>query len=278
MDRRQGRWSEALRNFDRAVELDPRNAGYLDDAARTYSETRQYAKATRLARRALALSPHNNWARVFIAEQALDERADLRPLRAEIDAILAENPGALPDGWDFWTCAIYERDAAAVHRALAAIPPEGAHWFFGSIRPREWYVGYAAHIFNQPEQTRVAFTAAGAILAKDVREQPDHALSWSFLGRVKAMLGDKQEAIASGQHACQLWPLSKEPIWGLQTLRQLILIYAWVGEKDLALQQLSLYAGQPGFVDYGELKLDPDWDTLRGDPRFEKIVASLAPQ
>ena len=76
----------------------------------------------------------------------------------------------------------------------------------------------------------------------------------------------------------QLWPLFKEPGWGLKTLRYLAIIYARVGEKDLALQQLSLYAGQPSFVDYGELKLNPDWDPLRDDPRFEKIVASLAPK
>ena len=76
----------------------------------------------------------------------------------------------------------------------------------------------------------------------------------------------------------ELWPLSWEPAWGLKTLRYLAVIYAWVGEKNLALQQLSLYAGQPSFVNYGDLKLNPDWDPLRGDPRFEKIVALLAPK
>ena len=99
-----------------------------------------------------------------------------------------------------------------------------------------------------------------------------------MLGEVKAALGEKQGAIAAGLRACELWPLSREPSWGLRPLRSLAIIYASVGEKDLALQQLSLYAGQPHFVDYGGLKLNPDWDPLRGDPRFEKIVAVLAPK
>ena len=139
-------------------------------------------------------------------------------------------------------------------------------------------MGYTARIFDRPEKARAAFAATRAILEKQLRENPDNALSWSFLGQVKAALGEKQEAIEAGQRACELWPLSREQRWGLRTLRHLAMIYAWVGEKDLALKQLSLYAGQPFFVDYGELKLDPDWDPLRGDPRFERIVASLAPK
>ncbi len=139
-------------------------------------------------------------------------------------------------------------------------------------------MGYTARTFDRPETARAAFAAAHAILGKQLREEPDNPLAWSYLGLVKAALGEKQEAIEAGQRACELWPLSKEPGWGVRTLRHLAVIYAWVGEKDLALQQLGLYAGQPSFVDYGELKLDPDWDPLRGDPRFEKIVASLAPR
>ncbi len=86
-----------------------------------------------------------------------------------------------------------------------------------------------------------------------------------------------QLAIEAGQRACDLMPLSKEPNWGLEQLKRLAVIYAWVGEKDRALQLLNLYAGQLRFNDYGAFKLHPDWDALRGDPRFEKIVASLAP-
>ena len=279
MDRRQGRWAEALRNFDRAIELDPRNALYLKTAAESYSSARRYPEATRLARRALAISPRDNWARLFVAFQLLNERADIRPLQAELDAMLAEDPSAVSalSGY-FWECALLEHDVAAADRAVAAIPAQGRRGYLGSVQPREYLVGYAARAFNRPETARAAFVAARGILEKRLREQPDDAMSWSLLGSVKAMLGEKEEAIKAGQRACELWPLAKEPLWGLTVLRRFAVIYATVGEKDLALQQLGLHAGQPFFVDYGELKLHPDWDPLRGDPRFEKIVASLAPK
>jgi len=278
-DRRQGRWTEALRNFERAVELDPRNVEYLKTTAEACSTLRRYGEADRIGRRALALSPHDNWLRSFLASQPLCERADTRPWRNELDTFVSENPGAAPGMYeDLWFCAIFERDAAAAEHALATIPSEGTKGYLGFVLPREWYVGYTARIFDRPETARAAFAAARANLEKQLREEPDNGLTWTFLGQVKAALGEKQEAIEAGQRACELWPLSREPGWGLKTLRRLAVIYAWAGEKDLALQQLSLYAGQPSFVNYGELKLDPDWDPLRGDPRFEKIVASFAPK
>ena len=278
-DRRQGRWAEALRNFERAIELDPRNVAYLGDAADTCSSMRRYGEAQRIGRRALALSPHDNWLRIFLASQPLAQRADPRPLRSELNAILSENPDSAPSLFgELWLCAMVERDLAAAERVLAAAPPEGDRGYLGFIVPREWFVGYAARTFNRPEMARAAFIATRAMVEKQLRDNPDNGLTWALLGEVKAALGEKQEAIAAGQRACELWPLSREPGWGLRTLRSLAIIYASVGEKDLALQQLSLYAGQPHFVDYGELKLSPDWDPLRGDPRFEKIVASLAPK
>ena len=278
-DRRQGRWTEALRNFDRAIELDPRNLEYLRNAAETYSFARRYPEATRLAQRALTLSPHDNGLRLFIASQPLAQRADLRPLRAELDAILARDASALSAcPASFWDCALLERDMAAADRALSEIPAQSYRGYLGSVKPRELLVGITARAFNRPEMAHAAFVAAQGILEKHLREQPDDAMSWSLLGIVTAMLGEKDLAIAAGQRACELWPLSSEPLWGLRVTENLALIYASVGEKDLALQILSLHAKEAGFAHYGDLKLHPDWDPLRGDPRFEKIVASLAPK
>ena len=158
------------------------------------------------------------------------------------------------------------------------MPPEGYRGYFGSVLPKEWYVGHTARLFNRPDVARQAFAAVCAILEKHLREASDDGMSWSFLGRARAALGEKEEAIAAGRHACDVWPLSKEPNWGLEALLQLAKIYAAVGEKDLAIQQLSACAEQPSLTDYGDLKLSPYWDLLRGDPRFEKIVASLGPK
>jgi hypothetical protein len=93
-----------------------------------------------------------------------------------------------------------------------------------------------------------------------------------------AALGRKEDAIREGRRAAELLPVAKDAIVGPLLVQNLALIYAWTGEKDLALEQLSIAAKLPGYLSYGQLRLHPDWDPLRGDPRFDKIVASLAPK
>ena len=144
--------------------------------------------------------------------------------------------------------------------------------------PREWYAGLVARIFHRPEIARADFAITREILKKQLTEQPDNASAWSMLGRVEAALGRKEQAIEAGRRACELLPVSREATSGVIPLTDLARIYAWVGEKDLALQELATSAKSNLGVSYGHLKLDPGWDTLRGDPRFEQIVATLAPK
>ena len=281
MDRRQGRWSEAVRNFERAAELNPRDLDAVMNAAFIYEGLKRYSDATRMYERAAALSPPDYGPRIAArSNQAMAERADIRPFRAELNAIMAEDPKATPQiAADLYSCAILERDRAAVERALAVIPPEGLYASGNFVRPRDWFVGYAARTFGEAETARTAFTAARSKLEKIVHEQPEYAAAWSLLGRVDAALGRKEEAIREGRRACELLPLSKDAWFGPGYLRSLGEIYAWTGEKDLALAQLEDLAAQiVASLDYGDLKLDPNWDPLRGDPRFEKLVSSLAPQ
>jgi serine/threonine-protein kinase len=95
------------------------------------------------------------------------------------------------------------------------------------------------------------------------------------------MLGRKEEALREGRRAIELLPAEKDSIDGNRMLVYFAIIAAWAGEKDLALQYLAGNGQSQGGIQvatYGVLKLHPLWDPLRGDPRFEKIVASLAPK
>ena len=279
IDRRQGRWAEATRNLERAVELDPRNFGILEETADTYRGLRRYSDAIRLAERALAVSPRDYFARILRASLPFFERADIRPLRTELSAILTEEPGAAEKIADvMFRCAMAQRDFAAANRALAAIPPEGISPGGNFIFPREWFVGVAARTFKDTATARTSFSAARVLEEKITRDQPDYAQAWSLLGRIDAALGRKEDAVREGRRACELLPLSKDAGAGAGLISSLAVIYAWTGEKDLALEQLAVSAQITNGVTYGELKLDPQWDPLRGDPRFEKIVASLAPK
>ena len=278
VDRRQARWSEALRNCERAVELDPRNIEFLDSAGNTYERLRRYPEAAQMYERAFAVAPHDYFTRIFRASLPLNVRANIRPLRAELDAIQVEEPSAAPKIADaLFYCSIIERDSVAVARALTMIPPEGMAGSNNFVWPREWFAGLAAKTFNDPVTAHASFPAARAILDKITREQPDYADAWSLLSRIDAALGRKEEAIQEGLRACELLPLAKDAWFGASPIRNLAWTYAWAGEKDLALEQLTLLLRSNG-IHYGELKLNPEWDSLRGDRRFKKIVASLAPK
>jgi serine/threonine-protein kinase len=112
-----------------------------------------------------------------------------------------------------------------------------------------------------------------------VRDQPNYAAALCALGVVDAALGNKEDAIREGERAVELMPVSKSTIDGAMLIKYLAVIYAWVGNKDHALQWLTERRKMPvAGLSYGDLRLNPLWDPLRGDPRFEAIVASLAPK
>jgi hypothetical protein len=123
-----------------------------------------------------------------------------------------------------------------------------------------------------------AFTAARAEAEKIVRAQPGSVEPLRMLALIDAELGQKEKAIQEGRAACDMLPVEKDAVSGVSRLTDLARIYALTGEKDLALQQLEIVSKLPAGPTYGELRLDPVWDALRGDARFEKIVTSLAPK
>ena len=122
-----------------------------------------------------------------------------------------------------------------------------------------------------------AFTTARNEAAKLIADNPDYPEALCVLGMADATLGNKEDGIREGQRAVELLPISKNAIEGALLIKYLAVIYAWTGQKNLACEQLTVAAKLPGSLSYGELRLHPLSDPLRGDPRFEKIVASLAP-
>jgi len=280
VDRRQGRWDDALRHFDRAVELDPLNFTNLQESAFTREILNRFEEARPLLERALAINPKNSHVRVELAMLPYYQAADVRAWRVEMDKILGEGREATsPAALWLVQCALAERNSAAADAALAVIPEAGAaNPYDNSVTPREFFVGLVARTFGDKAGAEAAFTRARVIAAKKAEEQPEYAAAWSLLGMCDAALGHKSDAIAEGRRACELLPVAKDAMDGPSFLNNLAVIYAWVGEKDLALQALAELARTPGGITFGELKLQPQWDPLRGDPRFEQLVASLAPK
>ncbi|PYI82728.1 MAG: hypothetical protein DMF09_13810, partial [Verrucomicrobia bacterium] len=278
IDRRQGRWEDSTRNFEHASELDPRNAAILRQLSLSYENLRRYADTIAVLDRALTVAPNDISLRTQRARIALRSHADAKPLHTTIQTIVTENPNAAPVVAGEWLLlALYERDAAAAQRALAAMPPDGC--YDASIPfPNTWCEGMIARLSGDQKAARDAFTKARTELEKMVRDQPDYAEALCALGVVDAALGNKEDAIREGRRAVELMPVSKNAIEGSLLIKYLAAIYAWTGEKDRALEQLDKAVHLPCYLSYGELRLHPIWDPLRGDSRFEKIVASLAPK
>ena len=278
IDRRQGRWEDSTRNFEHASELDPRNAAILRQLSLSYENLRRYADTIAVLDRALTVAPNDISLRTQRARIALRSHADAKALHTTIQTIVTENPNAAPVVAGEWLLlALYERDAAAAQRALAAMPPDGC--YDASIPfPNTWCEGMVARLSGDQKAARDAFTKARTELEKMVRDQPDYAEALCALGVVDAALGNKEDAIREGRRAVELMPVSKNAIEGALLTKYLAAIYAWTGDKDRALEQLDKAVHLPCYLSYGELRLHPIWDPLRGDSRFEQIVASLAPK
>jgi len=278
IERRRGKHAESLRNLERAIELDPRNFFTLQQIALSYQNQRRYQDMIAVLDRALAIQPNDVETRTVRALVDLDWKADTRPLHKEIEQIRQQEPAAVERVADTWlTCALAERDPAAAEKALDAL---GQNQYSNDavLFPRSFPEGLIARLAKKDSAAQAAFSAARVEQEKMVQEQPNYGPPVCLLGLIDAALGRKEEALREGRRAVELLPVSKDSINGVHMIEYLAMIGAWIGDKDLACEQLGIATRLPGGLSYGQLKLMPFWDPLRGDPRFEKIVADLAPK
>ncbi len=281
IQRRQGRWEESMRNFERAIELDPRSLNTLGNIADSYGGAGRYAEQKSTLDRMLTIAPNDLEAKAARAFVAVDWKADTEPLDQLINEIRTTNPAAMPQlaGYRLLS-ALAERDVAAAKDALLASGefPLGRQ-AVNFTRP--FVEGVIARMANDEHNAQLAFTAAREKQEKTVKAEPNYGPAWCVLGVIDAALGQKEDALRAGRHAVELLPVEKDPVNGMVMIKYFAMIAAWVGEKDLACEQLATAVRCPTSgmdLSYGELKLMPFWDPLRGDPCFEKIVASLAPK
>ena len=278
IDRRQSRYEDSTNNLRHALELDPRNWFYLQQISLTYQFLRRYPQMAATLDRVLTILPGDVNTRVTRAAVEMEWKADTRPLRQTVDEILQHEPGAA-GGISQWLIflAFYERDPEAVQRAIAATPPTGLG-VDQVVLPRGFLKGLLARMQGNATAARDDFAEARQEIEKRLVGQPDYAPGLCALGLMDAGLGEKKKAVSEGRRARELLPISKDNVNGTHMIEFLAVIYAWVGEKDLALQELTTAVHTPGLISYGYLRLHPMWDPLRGDPRFEQIVQSLAPK
>jgi TolB-like protein/Tfp pilus assembly protein PilF/predicted Ser/Thr protein kinase len=279
MDRSQSRWADATQNLERACELDPRNLPYLINLGSTYLMLHDYDQHTRIMDRIVALHPERRVARIYRASVEVGRRADTGAWRAAIENVLTNEPGSEKDPFvagQRYTLALYDRDWDTASSLAAMLSQKHSlGWSFPQLG-RDFWVGAIARLKGDETSARAAFIRARAQQEEEIRGHPDDVSLLVDLGLIDAGLRRKEEALNEGRRAMELG--SKDSDTEQYVKKCFAIIGAWTGERELALGQLEALAKTPGSHTYGNFRLSPMWDPLRGDPRFEKIVASLAPK
>src|SRR5262249_17717389 len=272
---------EGIRALQQAVALDPRNPFALSQLAISYNQLRRYPEGKATYERVLEITPGDAGAASNAAFTDFLWRGDTAPFHRFIDRLRAERPASVADAAGNWfICALAEHDWTAAEQPLTALG-NSPFWIDGSVRlNRQFGEGLLARAMHDDARARKAFTAARLEQEAVVQKQKEYGPALCVLGLIDAALGNKEAALQEGRRAMELMPVQKDSRTGGELITFFAVIAAWSGEKDLALRQFATAAptNSPDITSYGTLKLLPFWDPLRGDSRFEQIVASFAPK
>jgi tetratricopeptide (TPR) repeat protein len=278
VQRRKGRWSEATRNFESAAALDPRNNNLQLELGGIYFQQRRYVDAAQVLERALAQAPEDFGLQSARANVDLAERGDLRRMQTAVtgEASTKANPARL--AFLRMQLALDQRDYPAAQAALAGSEAKEMNPSAGYVVPREWFEGLIALGLGDRAAAQTAFLAARERAATRVASRPNEATPLSVVAQIDARLGRKDEAISEAERALELHAPTGDELQACVSAVRLASICAQIGETDRALGLLEQTAKLPGGPSFGEFKLREEWDPLRSNPRFEKIVQTLAPK
>jgi TolB-like protein/Flp pilus assembly protein TadD len=281
IDRRRGRWEESILHLERARQLDPRNISALWNLSETLTYLRRYAEADRVLEETMRIAPEAYMFPIARSELALRERGETAPLREALERI----PKTFDPGGAITTIAVrlalMERDYDRAERRLGSCAEckyndVGLCGLVGALDdytvPRDWYVGLIAHGRGREEEAKRAFALAREAVMAEVKDSPNDAKVLIMRALIAAMLGEVEEAISTGERAAERLPISADALDGPLIATNLAAIYALLGRKDQALTALETLVRQIGGPTPGMLRVEPQWDGLRGDPRFEKLL------
>ena len=282
IDRRQGRFEAAVEEFRAAAELDPQNPDPLANLAYTLYANRQFREAGEAYDRLIALAPNRLSSRV---EKCFNvtymEAGDFAPLKRAVEQTPASEAEDRVTLTTKVGLALMERNwerAKELVKSLEAIGNEADAGFGYALAPVPpgCFSLLVARLEHDPIIS--SYLEARDLLAKWSAAAPSNALLLSTLALADALLGGRNaEAIQEGERAVEMLPISKDAMDGPCVLANLAIVYAWCGEVDKAFNEFAVLAKTPNGIYYGELKQEALWDPLRSDPRFDKLLADLAP-
>ena len=278
IQRRQGRWAESTANLEKAAELDPKNGSVLLNLAYNYMATRNFEAADKTFDRGIGAAPESFGSRALKGELAIRWKGDISVAEKELASV---PPGIDPEG----LVTLGRAEVLTLQRkfpeALQVIQKFRGETLIvraGASCPKASLEGTLYSYLGDKVNAQAAFEQARVVAEKLVRESPDDASRHGQLGFILAGLGRKDEAIREGRRAVELLPESQDAFEGPEATGALAQIYAWTGERDQAFNLLDHLLITPNGITVPILKLDPIWDPLRKDPRFQGLIDKYGPK
>ena len=283
--RRQGRWRESIASFERALSLDPRNRSIAFLTANNYLLMRDWPAATAGFNRALAIKPDFVLPKIGLAYLEVFRNGNPaagRKMLENIPARVETNGIVTVARWDL---AMLERDYATAEKILTDSPLENLSP--PGDAPKTYYQGRLALARGDIESAKRYFAAVRPDTEKRVRDNPDAAERHAGLGLLYAYMQRKDDAIREGRRAVELEPESQNAFHGAALAANLALVYSLLGESDQAITLIERLLSTPGPVQcsdfpsnitLADLRLRWEWDPLRYNPRFQKILAGPEPK
>jgi tetratricopeptide (TPR) repeat protein len=275
IERRQGKWAESTANLEKAASLSPKDAFVLVNLGDNYRANKDFEKADKLFTRAIEAAPSSLNARAEKGKLAIDLKGDLSEMERQLTEVaLGDDPEGLVTLGRVQLLMLQRKFPEAL-AVLTQLPQEVFHDSTAPV-PKASLEGMLYLFQGDKAKAQAAFERARPFAEQSLRESPATAARHIQLGFILTGLDRKQEAIAEGRRAVELTPESKDAFDGPQVTASLAQIYAWVGEKDQALQLLDHSLQTPNGITVPMLKLDPMWDPLRNDPRFQALIGKYS--
>ena len=272
IQRRQAKWAESNANLEKAAALDPKNAGVLFNLGYSYLAQRNFEAADNVFDRLIAAAPQSFGARVLKAGVAILSRGDVAYVEKELaSAPLASDSGGLVTWARVWVLMLQRKFPEGIE-LLRQFSGEILATDSTAPNPKAFLEGMLYYYEGDKGRAKAALERARTMAEHLIRESPNDAGRHAVLGQILALLGQKEAAIASGKHAVELLPESQDAFDGPQITTRLAEIYALVGEYDEAFRLLDHLLDTPNGITVPLLKLDPVWDPLRKDARFQRLI------
>lgn len=260
--RRQGRFEEALAAEQKLVAMDPRDALSACDIGETYSVMRRYAEAQRYFELCISLRPDEESGYASAVVNLVRWKGDTRGARTVLNRASQQKSRMRAFAW-YWI-EFWDRRYQAALDVLSSRNADAMRRPLGKAR--------AYLHMNKLELARASFDLARKQFEENLQQNPDDYNMHSLLGIAYAGLGRKEDAIREGKRAVELLPVSKDAMWGPDNVENLVYIYILVGEQDAALDQIEYLLSIPSGISVPLLRLDPRFDPLRNNPRFQKLL------